>query len=136
MADGSAAALAEMLLADDPAQSSESLVAVLSGDPSLVLWTVCVADREDAFEPRSVHDLARWLAQHALEVLRWKPDQDAHSDAALTADAEALAGRVAAAVQVAELAARLAAEQKKADKEANPPKKKRKPAAAASAGGK
>ncbi|MHC4177363.1 MAG: sensor histidine kinase [Planctomycetota bacterium] len=110
MADGSASALAELLLADEAPRPSQSLIAALASDPPLVLWTVCVADREDGFQPRCLDDVVRWLAQHALEVLQWEADQDSQPEALWTSQSESCADQVASAAQVADLAARLDAE--------------------------
>ena len=111
MADGSAAALAELLLADEATRRSESLAAVLAGDPPLVLWTVCVSGRQHGLKPRCLDDVARWLARHALEVLKWEADQDAPAEARWESHCESCADRVSSAVERADLAARLAAEE-------------------------
>jgi hypothetical protein len=108
MADGSAGALVELLLADEAQPPSESLSAALAGDPPLVLWTVSVADRVDAFQPRCLDDVVQWLAQHALEALQWEADQDAQAESDWMSQAESCADRVGSAVQVANLASRLA----------------------------
>ncbi len=111
MADGSAAALAELLLADEATRRSESLAAVLAGDPPLVLWTVCVSGRQHGLKPRCLDDVARWLARHAWEVLKWEADQDAPAEARWESHCESCADRVSNGVEVADLAARLAAEE-------------------------
>ena len=111
MADGSAAALAELLLAAEAARSGQLLASALAGDPPLVLWTVCVAQREEGFRAVSLEDVAGWLALHALEVLQWDAGHDAQADAAWASRSESCAERVSIAVQVADLAAGLAAEE-------------------------
>ena len=108
MADGSAAALVGSLLADEASRPSALLAAALADDPPLVLWTVCMAGRGDGLRPRCVDDVARWLAQHALEVLKWETDQDAKAESVSAAESEWYADRVCGAVAVAELAARWA----------------------------
>lgn len=113
MADASAAALAELLLAGDASRPDESLAAALAGDPPLVLWTVCVAGGRHDFEPHGIDDVARWLARHPLKVLQWEPDQDFQPEETGGIEAEVYADRVAAGLQVADLAARLAAEEGK-----------------------
>lgn len=110
MADGSASALAESLLAGDLPRPRRLPSEVLAGDPPLLLWTVCVAGRRDDFRPRCLDDVAGWLTRHALEVLQWEPDQDAGAEADWASQSESYADRVGSAVQVADLAARLAAE--------------------------
>jgi hypothetical protein len=110
MADGSATALVGLLLADEASPPSQLLAAALAADPPLVLWTVCVAGRQDDFHPCSLDDVGRWLAQHALEVLKWEAAQDAEAESAWAAQSESYADRVSGAVVVAELAARLAAQ--------------------------
>ncbi len=103
-ADASAAALVGRLLADDASAADESLAVVLSSDPPLLLWTVCTAARKDNLRPRCVDDVARWLTENVLEVLQW---EDGRPEALRAPENEAHADRVAAALEVAELAARL-----------------------------
>jgi hypothetical protein len=109
MADGSAAALAEILLGSHGALADEPLAAALSSDPPLLLWTVCVAARHDGLEPASVHDVAQWLSQRGLDVLQWEPISDIQPQQADAAQAEAFADCVADAAAVADLARQLAA---------------------------
>ena len=118
MADGSAAALVGALLADEASRLSALLAAALADDPPLVLWAVCVAGREDGLRPRCVDDVARWLAQHALEVLRWQGDEDADAESVSAAESESYADRVCGAVALAELAAQLAGAKEPAAAEA------------------
>ena len=113
MADGSAAALAEFLLADEDSRPGELLAAALAGDPPLVLWTVCVAGREDDFRARCLEDVVGWLAQHALEALQWEAGQEPGAEAVWAAQSESYADRVYAAVRVADLAAGLAAQEER-----------------------
>jgi len=108
IADRSAAALLGALLADEASRPSTLLAVALADDPPLVLWTVCVAGREDGLQPRCVDDVARWLAQHALEVLKWQGDEDADAESVSAAESESYADRVCNAVALAELAAQLA----------------------------
>jgi signal transduction histidine kinase len=114
MADSSAAALMGLLLADANSRPGQSLTAALAQDPPLVLWTVCVAGRGDDSQPRCVADVARWLADHALEVLQWETGRDAEAESVRTAESESYADRVGDAVAVAELAAQLAGEKEPA----------------------
>ena len=69
-ADRSAAALLELLLADDAPQAASALAEELAWDPPLVLWGVWVAAHRDGLAVRSVAELARWLADRAGEVLQ------------------------------------------------------------------
>jgi hypothetical protein len=71
MADRSAVALAEWLLAPEPPAASVALAPVLASDPPLTVWAVCVAWRHSRLQPRGIHELADWLAEHVLEVLQW-----------------------------------------------------------------
>ncbi len=105
MADGSAAALAEWLLAADRPPTTGRLAELLAGDPPLLLWVVCRAGQAD-FSCGSVADAARWLAEHALDALQWPGAQDAPSEQ--SAGADVWPQRVAAAVALSDLAARLA----------------------------
>ncbi len=109
LADCSADSLAELLLEGSSA-SSDSLASVLSADPPLLLWTVCLANRRDGLRPESVEEVAGWLADHALDVLRWDSERTDTSDESDTSDAELYADCVAKSLQLADLAAHLAAE--------------------------
>lgn len=108
MSDRSAALLAELLLAEDRAELAESLSEQLAEDPPLVLWAVCrAAADQPAWQPGSVAAVARWLARHAVTVLRWQEGDsgDAGPDAW---GAEACAALVEADLARADLAALLA----------------------------
>jgi hypothetical protein len=112
MADASAVALAGLLLADDPGVSAWA--EVLSADPALALWVALEADRAGADPPAGISDLARWFAEHALQVLRWDSALPAapgggRSPVGDVSREMARGARVAAAVAGAELAGQLAA---------------------------
>ena len=107
LADRSAAALAEFLLSDKAEHSRNRLAESLSEDPVLLLWTVCVARRHEGFHPQTVADVSDWLAGHIYDVLSWPVDEPIIE---FSSSRQAWAERVAKAYQVAELAARLAAE--------------------------
>jgi signal transduction histidine kinase len=109
VADGSVAALTEFLLADGASPVVQSLATALARDPSLVLWTACVAQRGGAPRPRCVEDLGRWLAGHALEVLQWESADDARPTQVSAEELQWYGDRVAEALRVADLAAQLAA---------------------------
>jgi signal transduction histidine kinase len=109
MADASAKALAELLLSGGSVQQIESVGAALAGDPPLALWTICAADHRDGFRPQGISAAAQWLAEHALAVLQWEAGASFDSPPADAPQGEVLADRVAAGLQVAHLAARLAA---------------------------
>ena len=117
LSDRSAALLAELLLADDPAEAVESLAEQLAEDPPLVLWTVLRAAADGPWQPRCLADVAAWLARHALEALRWDPARDAPGDEPESPDADACAERVAADVLLADTAALLAESAGQADPE-------------------
>ena len=108
MADRSAAVLAEVLLSPYVAELIDPLAERLAADPPLALWTVCVATR-DNFSPRSVWDLARWLAEHASGALRWEDGGGDASDAPDEPDAERYAVQVELSLQVADMSALVAA---------------------------
>ncbi len=109
MADRSAAVLVDVLLADDAAESERVLTEQLAADPPLVLWTVCLAGRREEPPPRSVADVAKWLHEHLLGVLRWDDLPGGKLQAAASREAEGYADRVGQLLQIAELAALLAA---------------------------
>jgi len=105
MADRSANVLAECLLDCDPYPGGR-LAEALCGDPPLLLWVICTAGCRDDLRPDSVEATVEWLADHLLEVLRW---EDAGTPPAV--DPKLIGDRVAAPLAVADLAARLAAEE-------------------------
>ena len=104
MADGSAAALVEVLLADERSAAVARLAEALAVDPPLALWSVAMA-AGDGTPPEDVGHLAAWLAEHAPRVLRWDPKQERPLYVADAAEAALYAGRVAEVLEVAELAA-------------------------------
>jgi len=111
MADRSAAVLVEALLAEADV-ATERLVEQFAADPPLVLWVVCVAARRDDPRPRSLGELAAWLREHALEVLQWDGAEYAWPSPPgppRAEQAELYADRTSHLLQVAELAALLAA---------------------------
>ena len=108
MADRSAAALVDVILAH-PADPTELVAEQIAVDPPLVLWLACVAARRDDFRPRSIRDLAAWLEEHMLEVLQWDEADQGQFDAAEALEVDQCADRVADLLQLAELAALLAA---------------------------
>ncbi len=73
MADASAVALAKMLAIGNCA----GLADALRSDPPLLVWTVHHAVRRGDGPVHSVQDAARWLAEHAPEILRWPSADDA-----------------------------------------------------------
>jgi len=109
MADRSAAVLVEVILSDDASEWLPLLTEQLTADPPLVLWAVCQAGRRDEFQPRSVGEAARWLGEHALDVLQWDAERDGPFDASEEPRAEQYADLVAARLEVADMAALLAA---------------------------
>jgi len=109
MADRSAAALAEAVLEDDTARSAAMLAEPLALDPPLAVWAVLAAATHDAFRPRSLGELAAWLAGSAVAVLRWDPKRDGPYDASADPHAETFADLTARRLEIADAAALLAA---------------------------
>jgi len=117
MADASAEGLAELLItAEQPIDPSgvDALGELLRADPPLLLWTVCAAGQADGPVPRSVADCARWLAEHAFEVLFWPQSKRSRPK---FPDADLCASMAAMAVIRGEVAARLAEDEKDGDAE-------------------
>lgn len=110
MSDRSAAALAELLLADDPPQVAAALAEQLARDPPLVVWAVCLAAQRDGLRLRTIAQVAQWLGQRAIEVLQWESQEEAAPEPADDARMEAFADRVAADLTLADLAAQVAQE--------------------------
>jgi signal transduction histidine kinase len=116
MSDRSAALLAELLLADDPTETAESLAEQLAEDPPLVIWTVLRAAADGPWQPRCLADVAAWIARHAPEALHWAPERDAPGDEP-ESEGEAYAVRVSADLLLADTAALLAESAGQADPE-------------------
>jgi hypothetical protein len=104
MADGSAAALVEVLLADEHSTAVARLAEAISVDPPLALWSVAMATG-DGTPPEDVGHLAAWLVERAPRVLRWDPKQERPLYVADAAETTLYAGRVAEVLEVAGLAA-------------------------------
>ena len=109
MADRSAEVLVEAILTDTTSESVRLIAEQLALDPALVLWTVCRAGHRDPARPRSIRAVARWLRQHAIEVLQWGRKRDGPFDGSGTLEPEPYADQVVASLQLADLAALLAA---------------------------
>ena len=110
MADASAARLLETLLLGDREEVVSLLADQLAVDPPLVLWTTCLAADRQQFRPRSVQEVALWLHRNAVSVLQWEDEDYGESDVWKSGQADRLADLVAQCVQVADLAALLAAD--------------------------
>ncbi|MEA1951893.1 MAG: hypothetical protein U9N87_10940, partial [Planctomycetota bacterium] len=76
MADRSAVALGDVLLAVAPTDQTAHLSDALASDPTFLLWAVCVAAR-DGLVPQRVDDVAAWLAAGVPDVLDWPSPDDA-----------------------------------------------------------
>ena len=87
------------------------MTTALAGDPPLVLWVACAADRNDDSAPRSLDDAARWLVEHGVVSCQWIPGEPSEAKSLSAAELETYGDRVAAAVRLADLAAQLAAAQ-------------------------
>ena len=107
MADGSAATLMEVLLSEKMATARHALAETLAGDPPLTLWTVAMAARDGA-RLGDAQETADWLAEHVLTSLQGNSDGDASGSGDASESAAAWGERVAAAIEMAELAATLA----------------------------
>ena len=120
MSDRSAAALAELLLAEDAAEAAAALAGQLASDPPLVIWAVCLAAHRDGLRLESFPQAAQWLGKRAVEVLQWEPHEEANPDPGDDARVQAFGDRVAADLTVADLAARTAQDRAGSD-EVPPP---------------
>ena len=107
MADVSAESLAEFLLLGGQPERVEDLARILVADPPLLLWTVCTIAGHGDPRPQSVADCARWLREHALEVLYWP---DGRRPWPSPIDPDQCGQMIAAAVLLGELAGQLAEE--------------------------
>ena len=110
MADASAARLLETLLLGGCDEAVSSLRDQLAVDPPLVLWTTCLASDREQLRPRSVEAVALWLCRNAVSVLQWNDEGHGESDEWKSVQADRLADLVAHSVEVADLAALLAAD--------------------------
>jgi signal transduction histidine kinase len=111
LADRSAAALAEFLIKGDPPGDDDLLAGILASDPSLLIWTICKADKLDDFCPRSVADAASWLKRRALQVLQWPADSQASAVERPDEMLAAFGSLAAAGIAVSEMASILSAAQ-------------------------
>ena len=109
VADSSVAALVGVLLDGGESASAAALGTLLAGDPPLALWSVCVRGQQEDFQPGCLDDVAHWLAEHGPLVLQWGADDGVETGAAWASREEVYADHVAASVETADLAARLAA---------------------------
>jgi len=107
MADRSAAALGELLLARKPAAEAPPLATALAEDPLLLLWSVWMASRE-GLVPEALRDVAAWLAGRALDLLEWPEGADLPPLGRDDPLSVALAGMVAQSLALADLGAHLA----------------------------
>ncbi|MCU0959128.1 MAG: HAMP domain-containing histidine kinase [Pirellulaceae bacterium] len=71
LSDCAALELAQVLVLDTRGVQLRRLRQLLAEDPPLALWTVCRAGRESAWQPRSLEDVATWLADHVSQALQW-----------------------------------------------------------------
>ena len=106
ISDRSAEILVELVLTADPAEAVSLLAEALAADPPLAIWCGCRAG--EGLLPQSLQDLARWLYEHALEVLPAAEGQPADFDPIQLRRADRYADLVAESLQVANLAAMLA----------------------------
>lgn len=107
MADRSAALLYEILVSDRRLQWSADAAIVLRKDPSLCLWALTCAMRQERQPPQTVEELAAWLVAHATELLQW-PDSSCPLAEPPPIRQERFRERVLESLATAELAARLA----------------------------
>jgi signal transduction histidine kinase len=107
MADRSAAVLAQLLLAEDPAQVGAAVARQLAADPPLVVWAVCLAAQHEQLRLGTVCEVAQWLGEHAHEALQWDPPDCAALEQRDDAGVEALGDLVAASLCLADLAAQV-----------------------------
>ncbi len=110
MADASAARLLEALLVGDRAEVISALVDQLAVDPPMTLWTMCVAADRHHLHARSVQEAAVWIHRNAVSVLQWEDEDYGEHDVWKSGQADQLADLVSECIQVADLAALLAAE--------------------------
>ncbi|MEA1950184.1 MAG: ATP-binding protein, partial [Planctomycetota bacterium] len=117
MADSSADALIDTLLAADNSSQAE-LASALALDPPLLLWTAHHATTDLADESMTVADLADWLLENGPAVFDWgeAPEKafhisatEAQSGQGVDLEPSAWAERVAEAVEMGELARRASA---------------------------
>jgi hypothetical protein len=106
LSDTSAAALHSALLEDNPVVRAARFDAVLRTDPALTVWCSVHPKRKSA--PRDFQELASWLDEHALAVLRWSsvdllPPEGDESHSLARCDA-----RTARSLALSEAAERLA----------------------------
>jgi signal transduction histidine kinase len=106
--------LARELVAASPDTRAQRLRKLLAEDPPLALWTVCCAGRESTWQPRSVDELATWLADHLVRALQWTNRDAVCSDRAPEVVPDRWRELAADSVAVAHLAASQVADNRQA----------------------
>ncbi|MGO8753341.1 MAG: sensor histidine kinase [Thermoguttaceae bacterium] len=111
MADRSAALLAEVLLHRNPqsADARAEFIEQLARDPPLVVWANTFANQGFHCGVQSVGELGRWILEHARDLFRWDPQDRGLEPARPSHVTERCADQVAADLELAYMAARLAA---------------------------
>ena len=98
------------LLADDMEAAVARFTRLLTDEPTLLLWSVCRSPCWLADPPDAVQDVAAWLAQSGLSVLRWDDGSPGDAPAVPESQLTAWIELATASVVVSRLAARFSGE--------------------------
>lgn len=74
LSDDAAGMLLNGFLANDPKPLKEQFAELLADEPTLLLWSICRSPSWQSQPPDSLDDVAVWLREHGLFVLRWDHD--------------------------------------------------------------
>lgn len=94
------------LLADDVEAAVARFAGLLADEPALLLWSVCRSPCWQAVPPNDLQDVAAWLAQSGLSVLRWDDGSPGDDSFPPVSQLQAWAELATASVAVSRLAAR------------------------------
>ena len=108
LADCSAQALEEALLAPSLSGRRAQLEGLLKEDPAVLLWTVWQSDLIDDHPLPTCRHAAEWLADHLLAVLDWTAEPDGQPGALAGDVAERFAKLAGTSVATARVARQLA----------------------------
>lgn len=102
--DRSAATLVIELLEATAPSGSQRSTDCLGLDSPLMVWAACLAWRAEAFQPRTLDRLLRWLLDHAVDFLQWGKDLPSLAPYAYSGPSEGCPRQVARDLLVSELA--------------------------------
>jgi len=110
LSDAGVCGVAAALFTDELDAAVARFGEVLALEPTLLLWSVCRSPCWRAEPPNDLQDVALWLAQHGLHVLRWDEDRPGGTPASPQPPLATWAELAEASVGVSRLAAEFSRE--------------------------